>query len=104
MNLLEGLMRIFMLYNRFLWCVGLFIVGGMILTGLGTVIKWRLFVRKQKRARLEADAEHYRPDGQPYPPCGRGLCDHCKQAFEKVYYLPEGRRLCPACYEQSEMR
>ncbi len=39
------------------------------------------------------------PDGKPYPPSGRGLCDNCSKVVEKVYFLPSGRRLCPKCYK-----
>jgi len=39
-----------------------------------------------------------RPDGTPYPPVGRGMCDRCARPFENVYHLPSGKRLCPACY------
>lgn len=39
------------------------------------------------------------PDGKPYPPSGRGLCDKCSKVVEKVYFLPSGRRLCKRCYK-----
>ncbi len=58
------------------------------------------------RARVEnAERQDYllkhRPDGRAYPPFGRGLCDNCNQAFEKVYFLPSGTRLCPDCYQKT---
>jgi hypothetical protein len=39
-----------------------------------------------------------RPDGTPYPPAGRCLCDKCQKHFEQVYFLDSGTRLCPDCY------
>ncbi len=42
--------------------------------------------------------EKFRPDGKPYPPADRGICDCCSQLNEKVYYIQSGQRLCPDCY------
>jgi len=67
------------------------------------------YVRILRRNRAIALAEkikqqeRFRPDGLPYPPCKRGMCDACVRPFEKVYYLPSGQRLCPECYQTIEM-
>ena len=53
----------------------------------------------RKRAERKARKIRYRPDGQPYPPAGEGVCDRCERAHQKVYYMSSGRRLCPSCYE-----
>ena len=66
-------------------------------------IKWWRFSHRQKRADAEARAAALRPDGLPYPPAGRGMCEACTRAFDKVYFMPNGRRLCPDCYHSSEM-
>lgn len=58
-------------------------------------VEWKMEVLAVRRAYLK---EHFRPDGTPYPPFGRGMCDRCAQVFDKVYYIPD-RRLCPACYD-----
>jgi hypothetical protein len=39
----------------------------------------------------------FRRDGKPYPPMASGICGACEQTFDKVYYLPDGRRLCARC-------
>ncbi len=39
------------------------------------------------------------PDGNPYPPLGRGLCDNCGKGVDMVYFLPSGKRLCKRCYK-----
>lgn len=52
-----------------------------------------------KLAEAKAWAAAHRADGTPYPPAGRGICERCSGAFDKVYFLPGGERLCPACYD-----
>ncbi len=56
-----------------------------------------------RRARKQAEAQEQRrkfgPDGQPYPPVARGMCDRCHRVYEAVYHLPSGERRCPACYD-----
>ncbi len=66
-------------------------------------IKWQLWSARMRRARRAARAIKFRPDGQPYPPSGRGMCDICEQPHEKIYYLSDGQRLCPQCYATLEM-
>ncbi len=60
---------------------------------------WIRDVRQRREARRRHH-EMYRPDGQPYPPASRGICDRCGQDFEKVYYMPSGERLCPDHYAE----
>ncbi|NBB94573.1 MAG: hypothetical protein GVY16_02425 [Planctomycetes bacterium] len=47
--------------------------------------------------------KHLRPDGQPYPPTGTGLCDQCGRAPGAVYFLPDGKRLCQGCYDAADV-
>ena len=61
---------------------------------------WRL---RAKHAEHEAHQARHRPDGQPYPPAGAGICDHCGRAHDKVYFMPSGRRFCPDCYASLHM-
>jgi hypothetical protein len=56
---------------------------------------WR---RAQKRSAAEDKRRRIGPDGRPYPPAARGLCDRCHRVDETVYHLPSGERRCPACY------
>lgn len=59
-----------------------------------------LLVSARRRRHAERDARRRRfgPDGRPYPPAGRGFCGACQRAGDVVYHLPNGERLCPACY------
>jgi len=60
---------------------------------------WIRDVRKRREAQRH-HREMFRPDGKPYPPASRGICDRCGQDFEKVYYMPSGERLCPDDYAE----
>ena len=40
------------------------------------------------------------PDDKPYPPTDQGMCDHCRQSFEKVHFMPSGERACRVCYDR----
>lgn len=71
----------------------------ILLLGGWVSIKAWLWQARRDRAQRQRQREKLRPDGQPYPPTGRGMCDRCARAFEKVYFLPTGRRLCPECYK-----
>lgn len=65
-----------------------------------TGVKLGLWRRSRRQAEQEARRRTHGPDGRPYPPAGRGLCDRCQRALDKVYYLPSGERRCPACYAE----
>jgi len=89
---------------RFLIVVPLALLFLLVLTvSVIIVLKWQLWRMSQRRAKLLAHMIKFRPDGLPYPPAGRGMCDSCEKAHEKVYHLPSGRRLCTDCYESLEM-
>lgn len=75
-------------------------VGFFVIVGGITGLKIALWKRAQKQA---ADAEirrKLRPDGTPYPPAGRGMCDGCGKVFDAVYHLPDGAKRCAACLER----
>ncbi len=77
------------------------LVGMTILTiSLLKMYGWKL--RKDKAA-AEMHDRKFRPDGQPYPDTGRGMCQSCKQVLEDIYYMPSGDRLCRDCYHQMEL-
>ena len=57
-----------------------------------------LWHAERKRAEREDFQRKHRPDGQPYPPSKRGLCDNCSRYHDTVYSLESGARLCPSCY------
>ncbi len=62
-------------------------------------LKVAMLQLRQKKAAIAAHLASIGPDGKPYPPSGRGLCDNCSKVVEKVYFIPSGRRLCKRCYK-----
>jgi hypothetical protein len=72
----------------------------LIILGLTFTKMWIHRIRAHSAQRA-AEAAKLDPDGVPYPPAGRGLCDECERAFERVFYLQSGRRICEDCYEKS---
>ena len=76
----------------------LFLVG-LIVWAVARHFAWRL---RRRMARRDAHRRSIRPDGQPYPPTGMGICCECERAGLAVYHLPSGRRLCKDCYARLE--
>ncbi|MCK4625116.1 MAG: hypothetical protein KAV00_07395 [Phycisphaerae bacterium] len=75
----------------------------LLIISVTTLLKWRLWRNRKRRAERLAMKEKHRPDGLAYPPAGRAMCDACQKAHEKVYHMPSGRRLCADCYESLEI-
>jgi len=67
---------------------------------IATITLTKMYIRRlrDKRAKQAAQQAKTGPDGESYPLSGRGICHDCQRAFEKVYYLPTGRSICPECY------
>jgi hypothetical protein len=65
-----------------------------------TAAKAGLWQFRRRRFAQNENRRKIGPDGRPYPPVGRGVCQVCNRAHEEVYYLPSGERRCPACYEE----
>ena len=63
--------------------------------------RWLVWTIRKRRADWLAELAKIGPDGKPYPPHGRGICDVCKNACEKVYFKPDGKRICQPCYDAS---
>ena len=63
-----------------------------------TLVKMWIARARDKRARCAEQQAKIGPNGEAYPVSGRGICHDCQRAFEKVYYLPTGRQMCPECY------
>jgi len=78
------------------------IAGIIVIATLIGIIKAWLKGLELRAWRKVAKDQKLRPDGIPYPPSGRGMCDTCEKAYDKVYYLPDGRRICPGCYVLTE--
>ena len=73
-------------------------VGVVLLLATVTGVKLGIWHLRERHERARHRRERFRPDGKPYPPAGRGICDRCGQPFEKVYHMPSGERLCPDDY------
>lgn len=89
-----------------MWLVAVIIgviVFGAIGLALWVAFKWLSHNRRVRLARKQAWRDRHRSDGTRLPPFGRGMCDRCGAAFEKVYYLPGGRRLCTDCFELEDV-
>ena len=80
------------------------VVAAVLVVGLVVWAVARHYVRRLRRRRAgeRAHRRRYRPDGQPYPPVGMGICQECQQAGNEVFHLPSGKRLCKDCYARSE--
>lgn len=65
-------------------------------TGMN-VFRWR---SEQRRESADARRTLFDTAGRPLPPFGRGLCEKCERADDRILHLPNGRRLCRACYDQ----
>lgn len=91
---------VFFAQNIFLLVGLLFVVGvlAVLIFCIWTGTNVGLFLRRRKRAAKAAAAARTGPDGRPYPPAAEGLCDRCQRAFDRVYYEPNGPRLCRDCY------
>ncbi len=101
---MNGQLKMFGLNIYFL--IGLLCVlgiGAILLVAAWTGLNITIWQARKKNAEQRERRRKYRADGSPYPPEGRGLCTACGRACEKVYHLPSGERLCPACYERQEL-
>jgi len=93
------MVSLYIVFFAFLLGVVAAIVVIILITAILTLRNWCRWKAGVREAQQEHQREHFRPDGQPYPPAGRGLCERCQKVYEKIYYPPGGRRLCPECYE-----
>ena len=94
---------VYMAYGSIVLLFFSIVLGFILLLLLIALIRMYFHSRATQASEQETRRKKFQPDGQPYPPTGRGMCDSCQKAFEKVYYLPTGKRLCHACYESSRL-
>ncbi|MBP7933017.1 MAG: hypothetical protein KA354_00095 [Phycisphaerae bacterium] len=83
--------------------IGLAIVLGFlacVVLGLWVGLRAWFWLAAQKRAQARFHRTSRRADGKVYPPWIGGICDECKRVRRKIYYPPNGPRLCPECYER----
>ncbi len=100
-NILLATARLKMFKQNILVLIGILIVGAVLLVVLfaaWVALRAWLWNRTKAASDRERYREKYAPDGQPYPPAAAGVCDRCGRTFGKVYYLPDGQRLCPKCF------
>lgn len=94
-----------------MWSQGVCLLLGILLfllvAAILTIVFWtglriwfaRLLMRRNDDRLHEM---RHRSDGLPFPPLGEGMCDRCQGAFDAVYHLPSGMRLCRGCYAETE--
>ena len=90
------------MWGESIWIILTLVVVGVVLTAT-LILGWtflRIWLRRGaiERAQTEKRAARLGPDGLPYPPSDEGVCDRCDKAFQSVYYLDTGQRLCESCY------
>ena len=87
--------------------IGLLVVGGLLIfliIASWTGLKIKLWQRAQRREEQRQHAERFQPDGTPYPPASRGICEECGEYSDRVYHLPDGGRLCPDHFREYQER
>jgi hypothetical protein len=72
----------------------------LVLVSILIAMRVIVFRKRQKAAQRFYYSTTHRKDGKRYPPYTTGICDHCGVLGGKIYYTPEGPRLCPDCYEE----
>jgi len=102
---MSGAERFDMFGQNMYLLLGLLVVGGIgllvLFVGWSVLRAW-VWQKGVDRATRALHDTKFRPDGTPYPPAGQGICDCCKLAFKKVYYVSTDERLCPSCYADAE--
>jgi hypothetical protein len=72
--------------------------------GLWTLVRYRRWRRQQQAADLEHYQSTHDAQGRPMPPLGPGVCQGCGAVPALVYYLEDGRHLCPHCLAREGRR
>lgn len=73
-------------------------IGIILVIFLITAIKMWRKEASIRAAAAQAYAEAHGPDGKPYPPSCRGLCEHCSQYDARIFHIQDGPKLCATCY------
>ncbi len=76
-------------------------IGLVVVIILYTSIRAFVFHARQKNAMGTFQKGKTKSDGMALPPVGSGICAQCNTASSKIYFLPDGSRLCSACYEST---
>ena len=90
----------YLVWGSFVLLCMLVFAGAVAIIALLILLKWMGHKARVRQGRAKAYRQTHQPDGHPYPPSARGLCDNCQKPFEKVYYLQSGRRLCLDCHRR----
>lgn len=75
------------------------VLGLILLVASWTGFNIWAFHRKRSAADREERRKKFDRDGRPLPPRAAGICERCGKTGE-VFHLPEGGRLCPACFAE----
>ncbi|NOX58350.1 MAG: hypothetical protein GXP29_05750 [Planctomycetes bacterium] len=76
------------------------VVAIFLLLAVWTAIKMWIWKRGQKRAQEQYENNRCAEDGTQLPATSRGICTDCGRVQEKVFHLPDGKRLCPTHYRE----
>ncbi len=77
--------------------VGTLLLILMIVAWAGVRAGWWHWLARRTAERERRQSR--RADGSAYPPTGRGQCQACRSVSREIHYLPNGEKLCRACYD-----
>ncbi|MBN1556497.1 MAG: hypothetical protein JXA11_17280 [Phycisphaerae bacterium] len=69
---------------------------------LHALIRYLIWRAARRRAQQEAYRDSHDAQGRPLPPYSRGICQTCGQFSHRVYYMPDGSRVCDGCYHSTQ--
>ncbi len=78
------------------------IAGTVFIVVLASTRAW-IWRSNWRRAEGDKRRRAIGPNGKRLPPQSQGVCDRCGKVFADVYYLPDGRALCPGCFAEGPM-
>lgn len=88
----------YVLCDTSLWPIVLFwIVLVAVWAGIRVYLKWNYQALERMHAK-----DMYSEEERIRPPVSQGICQQCGRYFERIYYLPDGSRVCEACYKPAE--
>lgn len=62
-------------------------------------VKYLLWKTRIRHAQAEAYRESHDAQGRRLPATSRGICHTCGRFSDRVYFLPDGARICERCYD-----
>lgn len=80
----------------FLWIVVFWVVLAFLWAGIRLYV-WRNYLALE---RMNAE-DMYTEEERSRPPSSQGICQKCDRYSPRIYYLPDGTRVCEECYKPS---